>query len=38
VPVDWDGAVGAKEVAAKAAPGMIRKAYVVRWRAVYRGI
>jgi hypothetical protein len=39
----WDGAVGAKEVAAKAAPGMTRKAYVefqrsVRRREVYRGI
>jgi metal-dependent amidase/aminoacylase/carboxypeptidase family protein len=39
----WDGAVGAKEVAAKAAPGMTRQAYVefqrsVRRREVYRGI
>jgi len=39
----WDGAAEAKEVAAKAAPGMTRQAYVefqrsVRRREVYRGI
>jgi len=39
----WEGAAGAKEVAAKATPGMTRTAYVefqrsVRRREVYRGV
>jgi hypothetical protein len=39
----WDGAAGAREVIANAAPGMTRTAYVefqrsVRRREVYRGV